>query len=32
MGDTVQAARMVNEPDLGLIIAHFGENPKRFAA
>lgn len=28
----VQAARMVNEPDLGQIIAHFGENPKRFAA
>lgn len=27
-----QAARMVNEPDLGQIIAYFGENPQRFAA
>lgn len=27
-----QAARMVNEPDLGQIISYFGENPQRFAA
>ena len=27
-----QAARMVNEPDLGQIITYFGENPQRFAA
>lgn len=29
---TEQAARMVNEPDLGQIITYFGENPQRFAA
>ena len=27
-----EAAGMVNEPDLGRIIAYFGTNPERFAA
>ena len=27
-----QATRMVNEPDLGQIIAYFGTDPQRFAA